>query len=135
MKPQYAEIWQNLHIVKHIPDDPDDPVSLGHGGEIIYQYKDLPCYVAVFYFDDEDYFENGNTTYFLDSLDEDPLDTLEYYDLDKEDIAQVIIDLYTGEHNVSAGVKKFGMSQDELRNTFNQLDADPDSEDDPVAKA
>ena len=48
MKPEYEKIWQNLHIVKHIPSEDEDGT-----GEIAYQYKDLPCYVDIFYDDGE----------------------------------------------------------------------------------
>ena len=115
-----------MHVVRHTPNaelfpDDDDPI-FSRGGEIIYQYKDLPFYVDIVYFDKDDYFK-GNTTYFLTDIDEDPLSVQEYYDLSKEEVAQAIIDIRysSGEHKVPVGVERFGISQDELNDIANKL--------------
>jgi hypothetical protein len=135
MKPEYEEIWKNLHVVKHEPNPADDWLNQD-GGEIMYQYKDLPCYVDIYYFHKDDYFR-GNTTYILNDINQDPLDTEEYYDLSKEEIAQVIIDLYTGGHNVPVGTERFGVSKAELDAIADELAADLglDLDDKPIAQA
>ena len=128
MKPEYEDIWKNLHVVRH-ERFADDPV-LFDCGKIIYQYMNWPLYVAVFYFDEDDCFTE-NTTYFLTSEDEDPLSVQEYYDLSKEEIAQEIIAIIldNNEQMLPKGLAKYdpSISENDLRELAAQCGLDYDN--------
>lgn len=120
------EIWSKLKLLSR-KDDEDG------GAELIYQYNEMPLYLTIYAFDTEDIFDGGNTTYISDfdpRYDGDLLDTEEYYDLTREQMAQAISDNIIGTKTVVRGAETFGLSKDELKRMADELATKFELEDD-----
>ena len=111
MKDIYTEVWNNLHIVEQDSD------------YINYQYKDLPIYLTICYSNEKRMFTE-NTCYMSSSIEDDfgfNDDTVEYYDLDKEQMAQAVLDFIVGTQEVKTVGDQLGITKTELYDVVDEL--------------
>ena len=110
MKDIYVEVWNNLHIVEQ------------GDGYINYQYKDLPVYLTIVYFNKKTMFKENTCT---SSSVEDNFgfnaDTEEYWGLTKEQMAQAVLDFIAGTRKVKTVGDLLGVTKTELYDMVDEL--------------
>jgi len=99
---EQKEVWNNLRVVEK-----------GYG-YINYQYKNKKMYMT----------RCGTTWYYSTTIKDNfgfHKDTVEYYDLTKAEVAQVILDKLSGEKHVKTALDTLGLSKEQLGDMVNDL--------------